>query len=301
MAIERGDNLYDFLKRFNKQIDAESITRRFIYSFETKDTIKECMQTITPDGSGKDRPIIPGSSIKGAIRTALLATSPQAQDSTSKLNRISSSDIEKSVFNEQDMKDSYLKSLRVGDAIFDPEATFAYLASSLNYRYGNNKIYDKKLDALIESIPEESESNFTISMDANVLQAINCSSIQQLFKRLNTHILKLLSSELDICNHEFVDVADSSLDDYLEHIKELKEHVQLLIDQDSTQCLLRIGYGSGWRFMTGAWTESREDFYDVIVPKSRFKAENYSDYVFPKTRRLSLGDGPFGFVKLSIQ
>lgn len=303
-AIERGDNLFKFIKTLNKNVLPETITRRIIFTWDTKDTIKECMQTITPDGRGKDRPIIPGSSIKGAIRTALLATSIEAANpltEISKGKRVSSSDIEKKVFNEKDLKESFMKSLRVGDALFLPEDTYAYMASSLNYRVSREDMYDKKLDGLIEAIPEESSASFNIAIDPEKLQAIRCGTIKQLFERINIHTQKLLKEELEICNTEFSEVHDSHLVNYIEWIKKLLRNINHIIEQKQETCILRIGYGSGWRFITGAWTEQRPDFESIVVPASRFRPHEHEGYVFPKTRRLSLDDGPFGFVKLSIR
>lgn len=303
-AIERGDNLFSFIKTLNKHVSPESITRRIIYTWDKKDTIKECMQTITPNGSGKDRPIIPGSSIKGAIRTALLATSPEATNPSAEISRgrgLSSKSIEQQLFNERDLKESFMKSLRVGDALFLPEDTYAYMASSLNYRHHNEEMYDKRLDGLIEAIPEESEALFNIVLDPDRLQALRCSTIKQLFERINTHTLKLLKEELEICNREFSEVHDESLDDYVDAIKRLIDQLNLILEQQQKACILRIGYGSGWRFITGAWTEHRPDFESTVIPASRFKPHEHEGYVFPKTRRLSLDDGPFGFVKLSVE
>ena len=67
------------------------------------------------------------------------------------------------------------------------------------------------------------------------------------------------------------------------------------------ECVLRIGHGSGWRFITGAWTENLDYFYSVVVPVSRPKNFKYEQFDFPKTRRVDDECELLGFVKLSIQ
>ena len=70
-AIESRENIKDFLSRIGNRNNPESYSSRKIinYSSIKKDkTLKECIH------DGRGYPYIPGSSIKGAIRTALLAS-----------------------------------------------------------------------------------------------------------------------------------------------------------------------------------------------------------------------------------
>jgi hypothetical protein len=62
-----------------------------------------------------------------------------------------------------------------------------------------------------------------------------------------------------------------------------------------------LGQAIGWRFITGAWTETLDEdiFYREIVPMARFKNERYSNYVFPKSRRIDDESYVFGFLKLT--
>ena len=70
--------------------------------------------------------------------------------------------------------------------------------------------------------------------------------------------------------------------------------------QEGKECVLRLGHASGWRFITGAWTENLDNFKSEIVPASRPKNFNYEQYVFPKSRRLDEDGDIFGFVKLEL-
>ena len=66
------------------------------------------------------------------------------------------------------------------------------------------------------------------------------------------------------------------------------------------ECVIRIGHASGWRFITGAWTEELENFHDVVIPASRPKNFNYTEYDFPKSRRIDEESDVLGFVKLKL-
>ena len=51
-------------------------------------------------------------------------------------------------------------------------------------------------------------------------------------------------------------------------------------------CILRVGHASGWRFITGAWTERLDNFNTDVVNATRPRNFRYQDYDFPKTRRV---------------
>ena len=89
-------------------------------------------------------------------------------------------------------------------------------------------------------------------------------------------------------------------DDYITNLKDLLKQSKNC-GTEGKACVLRLGYGIGWRFITGAWAESLGNFDSVIVPKARPNNEHYSDYDFPKSRRLDEGNDVFGFVKLTIK
>jgi hypothetical protein len=64
---------------------------------------------------------------------------------------------------------------------------------------------------------------------------------------------------------------------------------------------LRIGHASGWRFITGAWSEQLPFFDSSVVNAARSgNASKYSEYSFPKSRRTASDGDLMGFVKLSM-
>lgn len=69
--------------------------------------------------------------------------------------------------------------------------------------------------------------------------------------------------------------------------------------KDGKECVLRIGHGSGWRFITGAWSEKLNSFNPVVISAARPNNFRYNEYNFPKTRRVDEECELLGFVKLT--
>ena len=123
------------------------------------------------------------------------------------------------------------------------------------------------------------------------------SSIETLFSTINNHTAHLLKEEISFWNEQ--QEIKNGADDYLDNIKDILNQTHAC--KEGKECILRIGHASGWRFITGAWTEHLDIFYDKIVPRSRPSNDKYLQYPFPKSRRIDEEGGyVFGFVKLSL-
>ena len=89
------------------------------------------------------------------------------------------------------------------------------------------------------------------------------------------------------------------VESYLEKVESIKKKV--LKCCRGKECVLRIGHGSGWNFITGGWARDLDNFESLVVPVSRPNNQNYREYDFPKTRRVDDDCELLGFVKLSLQ
>ena len=99
--------------------------------------------------------------------------------------------------------------------------------------------------------------------------------------------------EIDYWNN----VEQMGADNYISGLEEIRDEIDL---DNKESCVLRIGHGSGWRFITGAWTEKLGNFTELVVPCSRPNNDKkYSEYDFPKSRRIDEDSDVFGFVKLT--
>jgi CRISPR/Cas system CSM-associated protein Csm5 (group 7 of RAMP superfamily) len=104
----------------------------------------------------------------------------------------------------------------------------------------------------------------------------------------------LIEEEIKFWRELDLSGSEDYIDNMIDILKEAKKCSKGL------SCVLRIGHGSGWRFITGAWAESLHNF-NRVVNISRPMNNNYLDYPFPKTRRIDEDSDLLGFVKLSYE
>jgi len=307
-AIAKRENLKEFLKRFAPQAKSKDYAKRRIPLYGTvreNDTLKECIH------NGVGLPYIPGSSIKGAIRTAIMASLVnRISDKESKISvtdwrnktTIEASVVEKELFGNDPNSDVF-RFIQVGDAYFGKETEIATRLINLNIRQGKDNLQDDSKSQLVEAIGTDSKSEFQLKIakayydfvrrNFSTTGQLPVASINELFRVINDHTRQLVKDEISFWR----EVDKFGGEDYVE---EMKKVLTVINDcKEGESCVLRIGHASGWRFITGAWTEELKNFKDVVIPASRPKFRDYIEYDFPKTRRMDEESYLFGFVKLS--
>lgn len=312
-SIEKRENTKTLLSRFKPTAKLPDYTSRVLDNYAkvvtASDTLKECIH----DGTGK--PYIPGSSIKGAIRTALFSSIVSRVDGIengiSIDGRIKSSNIEKKLFGLDPNSDLF-RFINVGDAYFSKGAEIALKMVNLNIRKQQD-FWDETKPQLIEAIASDEKSVFKLSIKDSYYRFVKTkgtqikafsmptlydemSNLTNLFYTINEHTRRLVKQEIEIWkNYE----QETNVDSYLSQLEEIEKSTA---ECDSGKsCVLRIGHASGWRFITGAWTESLSNFKSLVVPRSRPNNYRYEDYIFPKTRRVDDECYLLGFVKLTMQ
>ncbi len=308
-AIEKEESIKGLISRLGKRATPESYSKRVLTNFaklSPKTTLKECMH------DGRGIAYIPGSSIKGAIRTAVLASLAMDKNNelSNKINlnnkQFACSNVESELFGKTPFENIF-RFLQVGDAYFDRDCEKSLNEVNLNIREKESLI-DTTKSQLIEAIAEEKKSTLSIKLASKY--ARHCAgtgkvkslpksidTIENLFDTINRHTQRLIEEEIEYW--DTVSESHTGADNYIENLENLLETVNGCIQ--GKQCVLRVGHASGWRFTTGAWTEKLPIFKNKIVPMSRPKNDKYEQYDFPKTRRV--GDeysDIFGFVKLTI-
>ena len=308
-AIAKRENVKEFLKRFAPEAQSEDYARRRMPLFcviNPNDTLKECMH----DGTGL--PYIPGSSIKGAIRTAMLAS--LANKISDKENRIQvpnrkggttveATKIEQALFGGDPNSDTF-RFIRVGDVYFEKETEIVTRLVNLNIRQKEDSLWDKSKSQMVEAIGTEAASELQLKVSGDYYSFVKrnypqagvlpVASINDLFSMINEHTRQLVKEEISFWN----DVDKTGGDYYVEEMQKILAEINRC--ETGKSCVLRIGHASGWRFITGAWTEALSNFKDVVVPASRPNHRAYEQYDFPKTRRIDEDSFVLGFVKLSI-
>jgi CRISPR type III-A-associated RAMP protein Csm5 len=315
VSIERKESTIDLVKRFAPNASIRDYTTERITCYakvEANDTLKE----IIHDGRGK--PYIPGSSIKGAIRTAVLSeiialqNHEQIKEIQEKVvinsgdhqKVLSAVGVEKKLFGADPNSDIF-RFVRVGDAYFKDDCIIASRLINLNIRKNKDELKDKSKSQLIEAIGPKKRSILEMKIDTDYYDLAKkkypklgklpktMQSLASLFASINNHTKKLVESEIAY----WQDIQLTGSEDYIESMKFILNEINEIINQDA--CVLRIGHASGWRFITGAWTEYLDNFEDVINA-ARPNNQRYQEYDFPKTCRIDEGGNIYGFVKLKI-
>lgn len=308
-SIEHKEDTMSFIKRVAPESNITDYSKRRMHCFarNIKDEyLKECIH------NGFGLPYIPGSSIKGAIRTAVMSSLvgniEKLEKKTNVRGKITASAIEKEMFGDSPNTD-YFKFIKVGDAYFNKETEIVirmvmYLnINKSNYLHPTKNNKPQLAEAIgvdetseFELKIDKTKYNFSIGKDDTIhTMPIEVSSISNLFMLINSHTRNLVSK--DIRFWEEMEQTHTGADSYLTAMEDILESINSC--NEGEECILRLGYGSGWRFITGAWSEVVENF-NLIKNASRHKNYLYKEYDFPKSRRADENGNLMGFVKLSV-
>lgn len=304
--IESGGSQKEYVERKAGATPDEYSLRKIKSFCDVKegDTLKECMH------NGMGLPYIPGSSIKGAIRTAVLATLASREQGLETLvkdrkGKVNSKQIEAKFFGGSPNEDIF-RFLQIGDAYFAKGSEVAIrMVMGLNITT-SNELQPQKTEKpqIVEAIRGGEESELRIKItDTEGRMPNEIRTIKSLFKLINDHTRKLLQTEIEFWEKQ----GKNGAEEYIERIKDILAEVKYC--NAEKECVLRIGHASGWRFITGAWSEKLNNFKRDIIWAARPKNKDYQDYEFPKSRRLAetfnvgeeeLKSYMLGFVKLSV-
>ena len=309
VGIENGRSTEDIVKQYapNATITDYSLHTIDSYLSRTPQQIKEFIR------DGLDRPYIPGSSIKGAMRTAVLsniaATMNEAEflQVTRNNGNITAKAFEAKVFGKDPNHDVF-RYLLVGDAFATGYRTAVVNMVNINERTERGFL-DTSKQMATEVLLCGTEVDFSLVLKQPELRPADMpampkalSSIDALLNVINNHTRTLLADEIDIWESKNVDSqSEEKVNSYIEQLKDLLNTANEC--KGTLSAVMRIGHGSGWRFITGAWTErlSDNDFGAVVNKARPGNAKRYANYDFPKSRRLEEEEcEPLGFVKLTL-
>jgi CRISPR-associated protein Csm5 len=315
-AIDKKKNLYDFLISYKPELKLADIVERTI---EARDIPTNTLKAFMHDGVGK--PFIAGSSLKGAIRTALfthfIKENPEKVKDTNNLgNGYNYKDSKLMAhYLGTDPNHDLLRLLQIGDFYLKESKNTICLKSSIMNLFERGWGYKREQFNFVECLPAHTVATGTIRIAENLKKVIKNSQerdfltqkfdymeVGKLFTTVHEHTLELIKSELEFWEDE--DINDD-IEEYLNTLSEIQEIAQNT--QNTTKnCILRVGAGSGWDFMTGGWAKAKDkkDAYILndetwINLKRKLRRNQYhDDLTFPKTRKISQNQ-PLGFVKLS--
>ncbi len=326
-VIDKEENLLDYLRLRKVNIKATDCAQ-FIMEVEGEGPMGN--NEVKPQfrGTTTKSPMIPGSSIKGALKTVMLnyliEQNPQFIQNPDHLGvnkrgfKFNDKQILAHYFGAKDRPDfrgniqldankDWFRLLRVGDVAFSNLTTSLHKVKVINSEY-EGWGEKKKETGFWECIPTGSQSEFRLQIPADLLvhfkRKVNLKlpekllNIKAIFKCANEHLQKILTHEIKFWQEED---NPEVIEDYLNQLINLDTQINELTDKE---CLLRVGAGGGWIDKTGAWPKKegylRDDVWNHL--KSELRRGNYNDSMFfPKSRKMVDGGLPLGFVKLSVK
>jgi CRISPR-associated protein Csm5 len=250
-----SDNIVRFAEAHSinlKQFSKERLSASRIDTNEINEYIKDSFET----------PYIPGSSIKGAIRTVLANHIIQIEELKLRYNQRAKkewafSDMNKTIFGADHHKD-FLRGLMVVDCFFKP-TDLAVMLSKVYTLDRQNQLMVKrtsrdnpKSQMMIygQCLKEKASSDITLKIDDNLfkkfskkleIKANRYEALKDFANIANQYAAKKIESEAAFYQNtdlRFLKIFYQSL---LEKVNSLKE--------DSF--VLNVGWGSGWHFKTG--------------------------------------------------
>ena len=295
----RGD-VAEFFRRYKldwedfviKEIPCENIGNNEIHQFV--------------NSSG--RCYIPGSSIKGAIRTCFLWDKIKNDESLkSRVTGIikefrnkkperehADDEICKLVFGQTAHADIF-KNLVINDSTFYQDNQIAVIhAQSYNFKQAqkNPNKGGKVVDQFIEVVKKDNfmESEMTIFKNEEF-------DIEEIIVSINNFSKELVGKEIELCayNENFT------------KIKQIKSFIEN--NKNSNSCFIKLGKGTGFLGMTLCSLLDKDTFHNYIrtlfrIGESRAKPREYSP-IFPLTHLIQVDTNkvpllPFGWIKLTF-
>lgn len=312
-CIEKGEKITEKLPQLRDKTSADVAERSITAHQPCAKPVREQLR------SGSDQALLPGSSLKGALRTVVfgetMLDNPKLAKEKRNLGMVdyrggfrwSDAPLQKNLFG-QDPNHDIFRLLQVGDAHFG--ATEVFKTQIVNMK-GKNWVIDRgegkqiSPEAWVEALPPGAEAtaeirfNEMLKSQADKFKTFNSNAsklqLHTLFRLANAFTERLVSDEINYWTTK----ADAP-EGFDEYVPELKGLLETTKNCSENECVLRLGWGSGFRSMTGDWQgEMHDDDYDALV--NSLRSRKYEGLMFPKTVRFSGAGVPMGFIKLFIQ
>ncbi len=261
------------------------------------------------------RPIIPGSSVKGALRTAILSDLNQ-RDNFRVLGKLLGNILRKRKFLDRELKTidqeltkkllgrdpnhNLMRTISVGDFSF-PGDTFSLVEVRVNTILKNGQLGEKSFKIYPEVIESGAKGEGKVTIDGFLFEQDSKKdkkifgfdtkvTLKYLITAVNQRSESMIESEKEFFNSRKNNVVQFYMD--------LERQMENL---GENELITRISWGTGWKSITGE-----------IIPESKMSkklrsalklAPNRYPAEFPKTRKLvheKDGDLPLGWIKLTF-
>ncbi|MEC4748355.1 type III-A CRISPR-associated RAMP protein Csm5 [Methylomicrobium sp. Wu6] len=267
--------------------------------------------------SAMNCPYLPGSAIKGAIRTALIAEWLRTMPSSTFAHLLPQKDkfgkfpskqwAAKKLMDEltgKDAKQDIFRSFKVKDTFFDNTnlrlADIRWLNEKRWRSMSQKKSFDswQQADGIFAEVLQANALGMvTLQWDGFLLSNVNKwqqpgtvsgiapKNFDDLKQRLNHHAKYRLQREIDFYKEQGKPAPEQEC-----------QRILNMLEKDQHAAYLQMSWGSGWRGMTGDWAseEQVKTFIEIFKLGREGKP-------FPKTRRLAVSGEPklpLGWIRL---
>lgn len=325
------DNIEPFMKAIEEKRPLDWLRENGVSLHDMKG--QQCMAwPETPDEiraqirDGVGNPLVPGSSLKGALRTAILKRLSK-EDGRAIVNKTihdikengcrnlkeADKEIRKKLLGE-DPTNSLMRTISVGDFTFSPmdvalqNVEVSRQVSENTMKRKRTRKNDLPMQITIEKIKENSVSQGRISLD-NFLYARD-EKTDKLCLGFKAEINRewLISAIRELTN-DFIGGELKYLSDKKgTHISGLLAFCRGLQQKSAglaaNEAFLNLGWGIGWRGTTGELVDNNDLSADNHKLRKNLKlATNHLDFPFPKSRRIAISGKtiqPMGWVHLAF-
>jgi len=271
-------------------------------------------------------PTIPGSSLKGALRTVILDEVTQSNfDFNVAVIKVEKFDkkrnqqkvswkfdrLDKKIFGET-ANDKSTRFIQCGDIHFSEVVLEIHEVRIMNYEQDEWR-FKSGQHFLVEALPAGISGDFSFKINTALYEQNRKTypqkwagtntqflsfSVEDFCKMINRVSAELIEWEFDVLENEnMIMEGTNMLDEYekvLNQLDNLHPH----------EFIVRLGANSGWIFMTAGWWRRFWDVFsieDQASIRKTIQKKNYPGLDFwPKTRKISKDGIPFGFVKVSL-
>ncbi len=312
--IEEKGDLLKYLQKRKQDLRPIDIAKRIMnivgYSPTTTRNGQRSVKPIREQlHNGMDKVLVPGSSIKGSIRTAVLAGAIY-DDEDSRFTKKRNNLVNRyAKYNDAQLVKNYLgkdpnqdifRLLHVGDAHFTN--TDCYHCPSINLMRDRWQ-FKHRIEQFVECISPNATSEMEFSQPKHLIeqakrknyfkQNISVLELPNLFENLRNHFSDVISNELDFWEKEN---NPHIVIDYIESLENLYDQIEAC---KPNECIIRMGFGTGYKNITGDWQKENMLPRDVKELERGLRHRRYEGMLYPKTRRMTKDGQPLGFLKMS--
>ena len=297
-VIDNQGNLLNDLPQL-RHISSAQIAKRILSIFDKapnpeKNHIKE--QTHL----GNHQPVIPGSSLKGAVRTAILtklirdnatfaSKERHLKDRKGRFNdnqvvteylakevlidrktRRPKRDRDGNVLTRYSANKDMMRFLRVSDFYFEAQTTV--VKNTVINLFNSGWAEKKQESAYWECIPKDATAKGHLQLPRDLIQQVQNKN----YITRKDYDLSLLEPKklFKLINQHTANLLDRELsfwndeDNPLaigDHANYLENIETLVKNCDENTCIMRVGASNGWEFMTGSWASDKDAYDDFIL------------------------------------